>query len=128
MEFLKALVEQDFGYVREDTDKIQYRQFQAIQIRENLWLSIQASCAHYSVPRETLSDLSKYKRWELALIRTEEDASDSEFVRVADILPNFSSLAEIELHEQTVYAYVPADLVEELYLALIDLKERGILH
>lgn len=120
MEFLKALVEQDFGTGTngKTTDRVRYRQFQAIPIREDLWLSIQASCAHYSEPRETLSDWRQYKRWEFALIRLHEGEEKSEFVRVTDVLPEFASLLEIECYEQEVYAYVPSDLVEELYLAL----------
>lgn len=123
MEFLKALVEQDFGITKEEYDKLtprlRYRQFQAIEIiPERLWLSIQASCAHYSEPRETLDDWKQYKRWEFALIRLHEGEEESEFVRVSDVLPEFASLLEIECYEQDVYAYVPSDLIEELYLAL----------
>ena len=111
MEFLKALVEQDFGMERIHNGRT-YRQFAGIMIHDNLWLSIQASFAHYSIPRETIDDLQKYTHWEVALFTRDN------FVRVTDVLPEFPSLAEIEHYESQVYAYVPADLVEELYLAL----------
>lgn len=111
MEFVKALVERDFGMDRMH-DNMNYRQFEPIRIGPNLWLSIQASYGHYCKPRKTVRDLNEYTHWEFALFNKDD------FVRVADVLPNFASLAEIEYYEQSVYAYVPADLVEELYVAL----------
>jgi hypothetical protein len=110
--FIKDLIEIDLGtpmYVERD-DK--YRQFKPIQVAENLWLSIQASYAHYSKPRKTI-DKEEYTHWEIALFTKEE------FVQIQFALPEFASLAEIELYfEGSKYPYVPADLVEEIYLAL----------
>lgn len=113
MEFIKALVEKEIIQNQERVDFGSYlRQFEPIQVREDVWLSIQASYAHYCTPRTTYEDLTIYSHWEIALFNTDD------FIRVTDVLPEFRSLAEIELYEAQVYAYVPVDLVEELYLAL----------
>lgn len=122
MEFLNFLIEQDFGFSRAFNGN-RYRAFQGIALGYDLCLSIQASCAHYSRPRETLDDLNKYTHWEVAIIFRED------WARVQDILPSFPSLVEIELyHEGSVYPYVPADLVNDLFLALVEAKKRDSLH
>lgn len=116
--FIEALEEEERGFVEKYpyySDELSprvYRQFKAIQINENLWFSIQASYAHYCTPQKTLETLEDYTHWEFALI------GESGFLRVTEVLPDFPSLAEIEYYEAEVYAYVPIDLVEDLYLAL----------
>ena len=113
-EFTKVLVEKDFKEESESMDlqDLKYRQFEPIRLSVNLWLSIQASYGHYCTPRVTLKDLDEYTHWEFALF------TENDFVRVTEVLPDFPSLAEIELYEQQVYSFVPTDLLEELYLAL----------
>jgi hypothetical protein len=117
-QFTKVLIERQFeeDEEREKFDKetdYKYRQFVPIRLGVNLWLSIQASYAHYSTPRETLRDLDGYSHWEFALYTQEN------FVSVTEVLPDFPSLAEVELYfEGAVYPYVPTDLLEEVYLAL----------
>ncbi|HLI46870.1 MAG TPA: hypothetical protein VKU94_06740 [Geobacterales bacterium] len=44
-------------------------------------------------------------------------AENGDFIRVKDILPNFPKLEEIEEYWDTVYGYVPVNLIEELYQA-----------
>lgn len=111
--FIKDLVEKDFGE-RMNLHNLEYRQFEPIRINPNLWLSIQASYAHYCTPRTTYrEDLEIYSHWELALFDKDE------FRSVDTVLPSFPALAELQLYfEGQVYPYVPKDLVEELYLAL----------
>jgi hypothetical protein len=114
--FIKDLVERKFDEYKADNRSYgdsKYRQFEPIRINSNLWLSIQASYAHYCSPRATIDDLEGYSHWELALFDKDE------FKPVTTVLPDFAALAELELYfEGSVYPYVPKDLVEELYLAL----------
>jgi hypothetical protein len=110
--FIGDLVEKNLGE-KMDSHLSQYRIFEPIRINSNLWFSVQASYAHYCTPRETLADLEDYSHWEIALFDKDE------FISAAQIVPNFKSLAELQLYfEGQVYPYVPKDLVEELYLAL----------
>lgn len=112
IEDLKEKIFDEEGYSFRDTIH-RYRQFDPIKINNNLWLSIQASYAHYSRPRQTISNFEDYSHWEVALFTKEQ------FISVSQILPDFDSLAELELYfEGSVYPYVPKDLVEELYLSL----------
>jgi hypothetical protein len=103
--FTKELVEMTF------TDS--YRKFQLIHLKDNLYLSVQASMFHHSKPTETIDDLNEYTHWEIALF------DDEKLLRIAEVLPTFRSLAEVELYwGEVYYGYVPTDLVEEVYLAL----------
>jgi hypothetical protein len=111
--FVKELVEKNHDEPMYVDRKSMVRVFEPIRLNANLWLSIQASYAHYCTPRETILDLEGYSHWEIALFDKDN------FVSVTSVLPEFLSLAEIELYfEGQVYPYVPKDLVEELYLAL----------
>lgn len=105
MEFLKVLEETN------DSNGSYYRGFKHIR-KGDVSLSIQASYAHYCTPRKTLRDLSEYTSMEFALI-----GESGEFIRVQEILPGFSKLEEIEEYWDTVYGYVPVNLIEELYQA-----------
>ena len=114
--FIGDLVERKFDENQMDNraygDSV-YRQFEPIRINANLWLSLQASYAHYCRPRTTIEDLEAYSHWEVALFDKDE------FRTVSTVIPDFPSLAELELYfEGSVYPYVPKDLVEELYFAL----------
>jgi hypothetical protein len=89
------------------------RTFEPIQFGPDLWISIQAGYGLYSTPQQTFKDLDNYSHWEFAIFNGEG------FISVKDILPDFPSLAELDLYfGGSVYAYVPTDLVEELYLVL----------
>lgn len=112
MHFIKELKEREFDDEAYLVAGRGYRQFEPFRVNPNLWLSIQASYAHYSKPRITNKDLYVYTHWEFALF------TKNDFVTVTEVLPNFSSLAEIEIYEQQVYGFVPTDLVNELYKAL----------
>jgi HD superfamily phosphohydrolase len=72
-------------------------------------VSIQASAGNYCTPRESLEDVRQYKEMEFAVMH------NNEFIRVSDILPTFTKLNEIEKHYKTVYAYVPVELIQELF-------------
>ena len=115
--FVKELVVRDFGEKLDINTRglgeFKYRQFEPLRLQSNLWLSIQASYAHYSKPRETFEDLEAYTHWEMAMF-TKDD-----FVSVDFALPDFESIAELNCYfDGSVYSYVPKDLIEELYLAL----------
>lgn len=115
MEFLSQLEEDTYSkqkmYVPFDED-FTYRGFNHIKIGD-LSLSIQASFGHYCTPRKTLKSASDYTSMEFALIKANGD-----FTTVSEILPNFSRLSEIEEYENTVYGFVPVELIEELYQEL----------
>lgn len=129
MEFIKVLVEvpeernenvidEVNDFIRKNHDA-RFRSFKTIRLQPDLWLSIQASCMHFNKPRKTLEDLNEYTHWEVSLF------NDRKYLKVTDVLPDFRSLAEIELYNKGVetlnlYANIPTDLVEELY---IDLKK-----
>lgn len=72
-------------------------------------LSIQASYAHYCIPRKTLKDLKEYAAMEFALLK------EGEFISVRELLPDFKRLFEIESYHDTVYGYVPVDLIEDMF-------------
>jgi hypothetical protein len=115
MEFLKQLEEDGRSKLSDaifDDDSI-LRGFKHIQIGD-LSLSIQASWGHYCTPRRTLNNLDEYSTMEFAIIQ-----DDGEFATVSEVLPTFSRLDEIEEYENTVYGYVPVDLIEQLYQELI---------
>lgn len=112
MEFIEQMVETKVSeqsveriFFNED---IRYKEFNHIHF-DDFSLSIQASFAHYCTPKTTLKDLKEYTSMEFALIR------EGEFISVSEVAPNFQQLSEIEKYHDTVYAYVPVDLIEELY-------------
>ncbi|QJI52348.1 hypothetical protein [Psychrobacillus phage Perkons] len=117
MEFINKLVEDEssvkFSKLRKFDEDFTFRSFRRIPINDLLGLSIQASYGHYCNPRKTIKDLSEYTRMEFALLD-----SKGEFVAVTDVLPSFSRLNEIEEYHDTVYGYVPVELIEELYQEL----------
>lgn len=112
MEFIKKLVETESSEnQRKHDENLTWRGFGHLQISD-VSLSVQASYAHYCNPRKTLKDLSEYTTMEFALIR------NGEFASVKEVLPNFSALEEIEKYEDTVYGFVPVELIEKLYQEL----------
>lgn len=116
MEFLKRLEETDdskvvkkqLGFLGEANH---IRMLKGLEFDNNVVLSVQASYGHYCTPRETVN-LYNYSRMELGLLQ------NGEFVTVSSLLPEFSRLKEIEEYEDTVYGYVPVDLIEDLYQSL----------
>jgi hypothetical protein len=115
MEFIKNLKETNdskaVGKIMPFDEDLTYRKFIGFQFG-NIWLSIQASYGHYCTPRKTLKDINEYTAMEFALMNKEG------FISVSDALPNFTRLKEIEEYEDTVYGYVPVELIEELYQEL----------
>lgn len=91
-----------------------YRAFVGFDLKEKGWLSIQASYGHFCSPRETLYDLNDYSAMEFALFD-----KNGNVLRVKEILPEFSRIDEIEEYFNTVYGYVPVDLINDMYLELI---------
>ena len=90
-----------------------FRMFEGFKLKDDLWLSVQASYGHYCSPRKTLLNLEDYRSMEFALMDKEGN-----FTSVSEILPDFPKLEEIEEYRDTVYAYVPVNLINELYKAL----------
>jgi hypothetical protein len=43
-----------------------------------------------------------------------------QFIRVQDAFPDFPRLAEIEEYYDTVYGYVPVDLIQDLFYHFIE--------
>lgn len=112
MEFIKALVETEESTFLKNRDRINnkmlFRSFKRFRKGEH-FLSIQASFCHYCTPRTTLNDLSLYKTMEFALLWQDR------FIRVQDAFPDFPRLVEIEEYYETVYSYVPVDLIDDLF-------------
>lgn len=115
--FVKALIERQFevrgGLPTYDLPSEKFRQFEAVKVRENLWLSMQASQHHYSKPQRTMNNLEGYTHWEVAFFDKDHT------LKATEVLPDFFSLAELELYaDNSGYNFVPKDLLEELYIAL----------
>jgi hypothetical protein len=114
--FMKELKERKIAGFEELHDySYKVRIFEPIRINSDLWLSIQASYGHYCRPEKTSDDLHEYTHWEIALF------NKNDFLSVSSVMPDFQSLAEIELYfNGSVYPYIPMDLAEELFLALVN--------
>ena len=80
--------------------------YDSIRINDEIALSVQGSKYHYCHPRETI-DIDKYKKLELAI---------SGFVSVADVTDNELLIRKFdEYYDGMIHAYVPVELIEELY-------------
>jgi hypothetical protein len=118
--FIDSLQERNYEeevreFLNDMRPKMRYRLFEPIRITDNLWLSIQASYAHYSTPSETLYNLKEYTHWEIAIY------NENDFVSMFEVLPEFHLINVLQnLFEGSVYPYVPTVLVEEVYLALME--------
>lgn len=88
------------------------RMYKHIEFNNGINLSIQASTSHYCTPRITLDDLKGYDTMEIALI-------GNDFIS-ADELELTDSLKESlnEYYDNTVYGYVPVELIDKLYTEL----------
>ncbi len=103
-------------YLKENNDLDLYthpsclRPLNHILVKKGIRFSIQAGYGMYCTPRKTLVDLTGYTSMEFALI----DGDD--FVSVESAFPNYPRLGELEPYfEGSVYAYVPVELIEDLY-------------
>jgi hypothetical protein len=112
MEFLKYLDEtEESKEYNAKSDTKMWRMFEKISLTKTLDLSIQASAAHYCRPRTTMDYLNEYSHMEIALMDENQD-----FVTITEVCPEFASLTEIESYcDGSIYAYVPVDLVDELF-------------
>ena len=116
MHFTNYLTRKNYEEELRQIDKNIYapRLFEPIEIRPQLWLSIQANSLVQCRPRTDFSEISDVTHWELMLF------NGHNLIKIADILPDLISLAEIELYaNEELYCLVPTDLVQELYDALL---------
>lgn len=94
--------------------EMEFRMFEAVKTNSNIELSIQASYAHYCSPRLTLP-VGMYDSVELAIFR------DNEFTSIEEVTQNKELIEELnDYYEGTVYGYVPVEIIEELYQALVE--------
>jgi hypothetical protein len=97
-----------------------FRMFEAVKINDELYISIQASYGHYCSPRKTLLDITQYTEMEMAFVGKEG------LMAIDKVDPLYSRLGLLvdKLDEyfdgSSVYAYVPVELINEIYLALKD--------
>jgi hypothetical protein len=117
MEFLKCLDELSVSKERRDrNDDDSIRIFQPIDVDNNVRLSIQASEIVSCRPKKTLNmnRLSEYTHMEVAIFKNDS------FARLTDICPDFRCLAEFETYKsEELYAFVPVDLIDELFQHLV---------
>lgn len=74
-------------------------------------LSVQASEYHYCHPRQTI-ELENYESYEIAML----NVVTGDFIDICFEHPNFPYCEELSsCYEGTVYAYVPIEIVAELY-------------
>lgn len=89
---------------------MQIRMLQSFVNTKGYRLSIQASEAHYCTPREFLP-LDKYTAMEIAVMDPEGN-----FVQIADVTNNQAIIEKFAEYEgDSVYGYIPVELIEELY-------------
>jgi len=79
-----------------------------IKFNNGVGISIQASEGHYCTPRIT-TDFSNYTAMEFALFK------DGEFTSVDKILENELLQKKLSEYYDTVYGFVPVELIEELF-------------
>lgn len=81
-----------------------------LKINKELCLSIQASAMHYCTPRANV-ELEEYTHFELAIIVNQG------LTHNLCILEKFERYNELlEYWEDGVFAYVPKDIIEDLYI------------
>ena len=105
---LEVIDEMDLGLPMDD-NKYGVRHCEWLEVGREIYLSVQASYMHYCRPRE-LTDLKNYSHFELALIQGDGLSYD------IHILNDFPRFDELESYwEGGVFAYVPKDLINDLY-------------
>ncbi|HEX5351704.1 MAG TPA: hypothetical protein VFW58_08755 [Trichococcus sp.] len=88
--------------------------YEAIGLPNDVVLSVQASMAHYSVPKKNVA-VEDYEAFELTLTKK------GEFVSVEDIVKDNSIIEAFKPHKTSSkgsYPFVPAEVIEQLYLYL----------
>ena len=81
-----------------------------ITINDEYCLSIQCGKGKYSIPRENVS-LKEYTHFEIAFIYEGQLSTGHD-----ELIKGFNRKEELqEYQEDTIYAYVPKDLIEDLY-------------
>ena len=87
-----------------------YRFCEWIDINDEYCLSIQCGKGKYSIPRENVS-LNEYTHFEIAFIYEGKISTGHN-----KLLEGFNRKEELqECCEGSIYAYVPKDLIEDLY-------------
>ncbi len=118
MDFISQLREKFAGmqvrtpFMSEDE---RFRMFEGIKFKQDIVLSIQASAGHYCSPRKT-TYLQDYEAMEMAIFK------GGEFVSLTQLLvPHIEVMKELdEYFEGSVYPYVPVELIERVYHALLE--------
>lgn len=113
MTFLKQLIEVESCEPLNYNNKF-VRWFKPIIVNEDIKLSIQASYCHYCNPRQTLSDISDYYTMEMAILKRDEFVSVNEVTDNKILIEQFANY-----YDETIYGFVPVDLIEELYIDLL---------
>lgn len=89
------------------------RKFEHIQLPRGIKLSVLACSGTYCMPRKTFMDLTKYTAMELGIFK------NNELVNAKRVISNrLLALKLEEYYDGSVYAYVPVELIEELYQEL----------
>lgn len=103
--FIKAMLKAKVAYT---APEMGMRIYNHLDTKAGYKLSVQASENHYCTPRE-LVGLKYYEEYEIAIMK------NGDFI-YPDELKSFPRKDELdECHEGTIFAYVPVDLVEDLY-------------
>lgn len=84
-----------------------------INFDKNVIMNVQASMQHYCIPKQT-TNLENYKKMELSFIRNDVFTN---FENITNNKELSNKLKKYELGE--IYAYVPCELIEEIYQQLI---------
>lgn len=107
LNFIKAMSQID------DTNDSRFRMFKRIPTKSGYDMSIQCSEFHYCFPQKTIA-LDLYEEFEIATL------FENNFV-FPRILNKFKRKLELEpYYDGQIFAFVPKDLVEDLYNFLND--------
>lgn len=115
MEIITELAKQKYANSQSD----QLRMFKGIRVGK-YHLSIQASLWHYCIPRRTLT-VDKYSSMELGIFKVNRSGLLN--IKRSNVIKNFSRYSELLNtasggKDHPVYAFVPVDLINDLYLYL----------
>lgn len=87
-------------------------------------LSVQASEYTYCTPRKTLEDLADYTHMEIAVLYWNNESGKGDFIDVVRHFQDFPRRNELVDHDDGgVYAYVPVDLIEDLYQYMLKMPK-----
>jgi hypothetical protein len=99
----------------------EYRVLNRVKVK-NYYLSIQGSTSHYCAPREDLP-VDYYTRMEIAIINKKGSMLSINRSSLFRKFPRYNELVERAdglNGKATVYGYVPVDLINDLYLFLLN--------